>query len=143
MLIADPLGVPGAPLETWQAVQTRFEGSELAGGRLVLVTDSQGHRANAAYGALLVAGAGADAPKVVTAAAFGPRFGRPGALALAQLVHWAQGLDWPVRETVLNPSDFTRVMSEPDEQDIARLLASSNPSDPGIYTTLPPEPAEA
>lgn len=137
MQIADPLGVPGAPLETLHEVQARFAGSELQGGRLVLVTDSQGHRDTAAYGALLVAGAGADAPRVVTEVAFGPRFGLAGAQALAQLVQWAVGLDWPVRETVLSSADFNRVMSEPDAEGVKALLAASNPSDAAIYTRVP------
>ena len=42
-----------------------------------------------------------------------------------------------MRETVLNPSDFVRVVAEPDADEIARLIAASNPSDPRIYTVLP------
>lgn len=108
----------------------------------MLVTDSQGHRDHAAYGAVLVSGAGPDAPRVVTVAAFGPRFGRAGTQALADLVNWAQEQDWPVRETVLSPAAFTRVMDEPDDVEVGRLLAASNPSDPKIYTMLPKDWAE-
>ncbi|PNY81970.1 DUF3197 domain-containing protein [Deinococcus koreensis] len=137
MQIADPLGVPGAPLETLNAVMTRFEGSELSGGRLILVTDRQGDRARASYAALVVTGKQANAAAVVTAAAFGPRFGRVGAQALADLVVWATGQALPVCETVLNSSDFSRVLAEPDAREVAQLVASSNPSDPAIYTRLP------
>ena len=137
MQIADPLGVPGAPLETLNAVMTRFEGSELSGGRLILVTDRQGDRVRAGYAALVVTGKGEAAAGVVTATAFGPRFGRAGAQALADLVVWATNQNLPVRETVLNSSDFSRVLAEPDAREVAHLVASSNPSDPGIYTRLP------
>ncbi|THF86243.1 DUF3197 domain-containing protein [Deinococcus sp. KSM4-11] len=137
MQIADPLGLPAAPQETLNAVMTRFEASELTGGKLILVTDRQGERSRAGYAALIVTGQGADASAVVTAAAFGPRFGLPGAQALSDLVRWAQTLDLPVRETVLNASDFTRVLAEPDAVEVGQLVASSNPSDPGIYTLRP------
>lgn len=137
MQIADPLGVPGAPLETLNAVMTRFGGSELSGGRLILVTDRQGERTQAGYAALVVTGRPPAASAVVTAAAFGPRFGRVGAQALADLVDWATGQGLPVRETVLGASDFSRVLAEPDAREVAQLVASSNPSDPGIYTRLP------
>lgn len=131
--VSDPLGVAGAPQETWGAVQAHLEGSARAGGRLILVTDRQGDRLNAAYAALLVQGTQA----VIAAPAFGPRYGRPGAEALAELVQWTQERNWPVRETVLNPSDFVRVLAEPDAEEVGRLIAASTPSDPGIYTTLP------
>jgi hypothetical protein len=131
--VSDPLGVPGAPQETWGAVQAHLEGAARAGGRLILVTDRQGDRLNAAYAALIVQ----NGQAVIAAPAFGPRYGRPGAEALAELVRWAQERNWPVRETVLNSSDFVRVLAEPDAEEIGRLIAASNPSDPGIYTTLP------
>ncbi|GHF55034.1 hypothetical protein HNQ07_003431 [Deinococcus metalli] len=137
MNVADPLGVPGAPQETLNAVMARVEGSELTGGRLILVTDRQGERPRAGYAALLVTGQGAGASAVVTAAAFGPRFGAAGAQALSALVRWAEGQNLPVRETVLSASDFTRVLAEPDADEVAHLVASSNPSDPGIYTVRP------
>ncbi|WP_309571222.1 DUF3197 domain-containing protein [Deinococcus sp.] len=137
MQIADPLGVPGAPLETLSAVMARFAESDLTGGKLILVTDRQGERPRAGYAALIVTGQGGGAAAVVTAVAFGPRFGLPGAQALSDLVRWAKGQDLPMRETVLNSSDFTRILAEPDAVEIGQLLASSNPSDPGIYTLRP------
>ena len=50
MQIADPLGLPAAPQETLNAVMTRFEASELTGGKLILVTDRQGERSRAGCG---------------------------------------------------------------------------------------------
>ncbi|MFC3833918.1 MULTISPECIES: DUF3197 domain-containing protein [Deinococcus] len=141
MNVADPLGVPGAPQETLNAIMARVQGSELTGGKLILVTDRQGERTRAGYAALLVTGQGAGASAVVTATAFGPRFGAAGAQALSELVRWAQGQELPVRETVLSASDFTRILAEPDAVEVGQLVASSNPSDPGIYT-LRPVPAE-
>ncbi len=136
MHIADPLGLPGAPLETLSAVLERCARLTNPGGpgQLVLVTDRQGQRDTAGYAALLVTGEHV----IVTANAFGPRFGRPGMAALVQLMDWTQERGWPVRETVLNASDFTRVIDEPDAAEIARLMAASSPSDPGIYRVWPP-----
>ncbi|CAM3807048.1 DUF3197 domain-containing protein [Deinococcus frigens] len=133
--IADPLGVPGAPQETLSAVMAHLEqhSAEGAAGQLIVVTDRQGDRDRAGYAAVLIAG-----PVVTVAAqAFGPRFGHSGMEALEQLVRWAQDHGWPVRETVLNVSDFTRVIDEPDTREIRKLVAASNPSDPGIYLVWP------
>lgn len=134
MHIADPLGVPGAPLETLQAVKNHFGEASLPGGRLILVTDRQDDRARARYAALVTVG-----PEVVMSApAFGLAFGAAGEGALADLMRWADERSLPVRETVLNASDFVRVLAEPDAGEVARLVAASNPSDPGIYTAKPP-----
>ncbi len=135
MQIANPLGVPGAPHETLNAVMAHLEqrGLGATAGRLILVTDRQGDRDHAGYAAVLVVG-----PAVTVASqAFGPRFGPAGMEALEQLVRWAQAHEWPVRETVMNVSDFTRVIDEPETAEIRRLIAASNPSDPGIYLVRP------
>ncbi|MFC4638627.1 DUF3197 domain-containing protein [Deinococcus hohokamensis] len=129
----DPLGVPGAPVETLNAALPRLQALSSAGGRLLLVTDWQGRRPQARYGAVLLPAAGQD--PLVLAAAFGPRFGPAGSQALEQLVRWAQGHGLTLRETVLNPSDFTRVLEEPDTEELRHLVAASNPTDPAIYTT--------
>lgn len=130
MQIADPLGVPGAPAETLEALLGRFAGSDLSGARLLFITDRQGERALARYAALVTVGREA----VLTAAAFGPQFGEEGRAALRALARWAQerGLG-NVKETVLSPSDFTRVIGEPGADEVARLLAAANPSDLNIY----------
>ena len=136
--IAEPFGVPGAPLETLQAVLAHLEKIEAPEGRLVLITDREDERLQARYGALLTFGGEA----LVTAPAFGPAYGPEGARALAELTRWAQERGWPVRETVLSASDFVRVLAEPDADEVRRLLAASNPSDPAIYTTLPKPPRD-
>ncbi len=130
MHIADPLGVPGAPAETLNALTSRFTGSDLTGAHLILITDDQGKRETARYAALITTGGEA----VLTVPAFGPRFGPDGTLALRELARWARehGLE-NLKETVLNPSDFTRVVGEPDARDVAHLIAAANPSDLGIY----------
>ncbi|GGL89464.1 hypothetical protein GCM10010840_29460 [Deinococcus aerolatus] len=138
MQIADPLGLPGAPQETLNAVLAHLEQHPSGGaggpaGQLILVTDRQGERDRAGYAAVLIVGSVAT----VVATAFGPRFGRPGMEALVQLVHWAQEREWMVRETVLNSSDFTRVIDEPDAAEVGRLVAASSPSDTGIYLVWP------
>lgn len=133
MQIADPFGVPGAPLETLHAILSQLEGVNRGGGRLILISDRQGDRPATRYAALFILGDEA----LITAPAFGPEYGAVGAQALADLTRWAQERGWPVRETILPPPDFVRVLAEPDEGEVARLIAASNPSDPAIYTTLP------
>jgi len=138
MHVADPFGVPGAPLETLRAVLSYLEGQpgvgDVAGpeehGRLILITDRQDEWPHGRYAALLTLGEEA----LVTAPAFGGAFGVGGADALRQLVDWVVGRGWAVRETVLNASDFTRVLAEPGEGEVRHLIAASNPSDPAIYT---------
>ncbi|MEF2276750.1 DUF3197 domain-containing protein [Deinococcus sp. YIM 134068] len=131
--IADPLGVPGAPQETLQAVLAYFGEADLTGGRLILVTDRQGDREGARYAALVMLGREAT----VTVPAFGPHYGAAGERALGDLTRWAGERSLPVRETVLNPSDFVRVLAEPGAGEVARLIAASSPSDPGIYAVRP------
>ncbi|MFC4426361.1 DUF3197 domain-containing protein [Deinococcus navajonensis] len=130
----DPLGVPGAPVDTLNAAMSRAQTLSWAGGRLLLVTDWQGRRPQARYGAVLMPAAGRGEP-LVLAAAFGPRFGPAGSQALQELVRWAQRQELALRETVLSPGDFTRVLEEPDTEELRHLVAASNPTDPAIYTT--------
>ncbi|MBB5234918.1 DUF3197 domain-containing protein [Deinococcus budaensis] len=134
MHILDPLGLPGAPLETQRDLLAHLGAEARAGGgTLTLITDGQGVRTAARYAALVTRGDEA----LLTAAAFGPAYGEAGRQALADLARLAQARGWPLRETVLNPSDFVRVLAEPDAAEIARLIAASNPSDPAIYTAQP------
>lgn len=134
MHILDPLGLPGAPLETQRDLLAHLgDGGHPGSGTLTLITDGQGVRTAARYAALITRGDEA----LLTAPAFGPAYGEVGRQALADLARLAQERGWAVRETVLNPSDFVRVLAEPDAAEIARLIAASNPSDPAIYTVLP------
>lgn len=134
MNITEPLGIPGAPNETLEAVLVNVPAEA---SRLIMLTDTQGDRLHAGYAALLVTGHGDDAIARITAPAFGPRYGEAGTVALVALGHWAASNGLPIRETVLNSSDFNRVIAEPDAQEVAALIAASNPSDVGIYTTEP------
>lgn len=139
MHIADPYGVPGAPLETLHAILAQLEGVNRADGRLILISDHQGDRPATRYAALFTLGGEA----LITAPAFGAEYGAAGAQALAELTRWVQGRGWPVRETILPPHDFVRILAEPDEGELARIIAASNPSDAAIYTTLPrPRPVD-
>lgn len=134
MHILDPLGLPGAPLETFRDLLAQLGAADPpGGGTLILLTDGQGVRTAARYAALVTRGDEA----LLTAAAFGPAYGEAGRQALADLTRLAQQRGWATRETVLGPSDFVRVLAEPDAAEIARLIAASNPSDPAIYTALP------
>ena len=138
MRVLEPLGLPGAPLETHRELMDLLGAAESRGGAggpatLYLIADWQGVRDASRYAALITRGDEA----VVTVPAYGPAYGPAGAGALAELVEWTQARGWPVREAVLNPSDFVRVLAEPDAEEVARLIAASNPSDPRIYTALP------
>ncbi|RJF71091.1 DUF3197 domain-containing protein [Deinococcus cavernae] len=134
MKIDEPLGVPGAPFDTLQAVQEVFTSAKVAGGQLIMITDQHGRRDQAQYAALIrVPGHAAE----LTAPAFGPQFGESGVLALRDLALWADTHGLVIKETVLSPGDFTRLVGEPDEAEVMRLIAAANPSDVGIYTTLP------
>lgn len=134
MKIDEPLGVPGAPLDTLQAVQDVFTSDKVTQGQMILITDQHGRRDQAQYAALIrVPGHATE----LTAPAFGPQFGEAGVQALRDLAVWADTHGLIVKETVLSPGDFTRLVGEPDEQEIMRLIAAANPADIGIYTTLP------
>ncbi|MBB6097821.1 hypothetical protein HNR42_001244 [Deinobacterium chartae] len=129
MHIADPIGVPGAPAETLTALlqQARF-GPEAA---LYLLTDTQGQRREARYSLLL------HRPDhdLLTREAFGGRFGEAGIHALATAVNAAlEGGVTRFFETVIDRSDFNRMVAEPDPHELRVLLASANPTDPMIYT---------
>ncbi len=134
MKTSDPLGVAGAPLETLHALLSRFEDSDLKKSRLILITDRQGQREQARYAALMILGSN---EAIMSATAFGPAYGAVGSQALYDLVNWSQKHNMVLRETVLNSSDFVRIVSEPDETEIKQLLAASNPTDAGIYLVKP------
>ena len=140
--LPDMLGFSGAPEATLKAVLTRFQGSELAGARLILLTDRQGERSVARYAALIeLPGEAGESQALesqvlaVSAPAFGPHYGAAGTAALLELVKWAESNGLPLRETVLGGPEFHRLSGEPSEAEIAHLIAASSPSDPGIYTT--------
>jgi hypothetical protein len=141
--LPDMLGFSGAPEATLKAVLTRFQESELAGARLILLTDRQGERSVARYAALIELPGPSDAsgPQgesralALSAPAFGPHYGPAGTAALLGLVEWAQAQGLPLRETVLGGPQFHRLSDEPHADEIAHLIAASSPSDPGIYTT--------
>lgn len=133
MRVLEPLGLPGAPLETHRELMDLLGTESGPAATLYLIADWQGVRDASRYAALITRSDEA----VVTVPAYGPGYGPAGAGALAELVEWTQAQGWPVRETVLNPSDFVRVLAEPDAGEVARLIAASNPSDPRIYTVLP------
>ena len=139
MNIADPLGVPAAPLDTWQALQARLNDADLTGARLILITDRQGERPRAGYAALVTLGRGEAEEAILSAPAFGPRYGAAGAAALAELVRWADAAGIRPTETILGSGDFQRVLAEPGADEVAALIAATNPADPAIYTT--PQPA--
>ncbi|GGJ35250.1 DUF3197 domain-containing protein [Deinococcus roseus] len=96
----------------------------------ILITDFQDHRKQARY-SVLVHNPGES---VLTVPAFGPHFGAAGSEALRAVVQKA--LDGGVsnfKETVINPYDFQRMTSDPDEEDLKVLLAKANPTDHHIY----------
>lgn len=140
MKVHDPIGIASAPRETWQALQEHLDAVTAPhdNPRLVLVTDRQGDRQNAAYAALIKLGHGENETALLSAPSFGPRFGELGVEALAELVRWAESQQFNIKETVLSAGDFQRVLAEPDEHEVKALFAACNFTDPAIYTTPQP-----
>ncbi len=126
------LGTSGAPDATLRAVLTRFQGSDLTGARLILLTDSQGQRSRARYAALVELGGEVIA---LISPAFGPHYGAAGTAALSGLVQWAQSQDIVLRETVVGGPQLNNLSGEPEHSELAQLIASSSPADGGIYLT--------
>jgi|GEM_PF-143395 len=131
MQISEPVGVPGAPKETLEALESVLERLPHK-ARILLITDIQGHRSNARYAALFLFGG----EGVLSREAFGPRYGPEGILALDTLVRTLleRGFE-DFKECVVMPSDFGRLMQEPEGLELERLLSSANPTDPNIYLT--------
>ncbi|GGS34592.1 DUF3197 domain-containing protein [Deinococcus knuensis] len=140
MNITELLGVPGAPLETLDAVLEYVGRPEvrgtLGGSRLALVTDRTGERVGAGYGALLLAGslvgAGGTGRVVPVAWSFGPAFGAAGGAALSGLLGWAVGAGVLLREAVVGAGE-ARALGDPDGALVARVVAASSPVEPGLY----------
>lgn len=140
MNITELLGVPGAPLETLDAVLGYVGHPEvrgtLGGSRLVLVTDRTGERVGTGYGALLVAGSlvgsGGSGRVVPVAWSFGPAFGAAGGAALSGLLGWAVEAGVLLREAVVGAGDV-RGLGDPDGALVARVVAASSPVEPGLY----------
>lgn len=140
----ESVGVAGAPFVTWEALQQCFdnEAEQVTGwlfqdlsthqdlkGQLILVTDRQGDREHARYGVVIQ-----EANQiVVSCVSFGPRFGAEGTHALQLLVHWATERGLVIRETVIPSSDLSKLMDEPDQDEITQIIVSSNPADAAIY----------
>lgn len=136
MNITELLGVPGAPLETLDAVLGYVGHPEvrgtLGGSRLVLVTDRTGERAGAGYGALLLARLDGQACVFPVAWSFGPAFGAAGGAALSGLLGWAVEAGVLLREAVVGAGD-ARALGDPDGALVARVVAASSPVEPGLY----------
>ena len=130
--LPDMLGTSGAPNATLRAVLTRFQGSDLMGARLILLTDSQGQRSRARYAGLVELGGEVIA---LISPAFGPHYGAAGTAALSELVQWAQSQDISLRETVVGGPQLNNLSGEPEQAELAQLIASSSPTDTGIYLT--------
>lgn len=123
-------GLEGAPDETLGAVTSALKPFDLSAATVVLVTDWQDRRPDQRYSVLVQEGA----RTLVSADAFGPRFGAPGTRALTALVRFL--LDRGAvnfKESVIAPHEFGRLMDEPSGDDRRRLLAIANPVDPLIY----------
>lgn len=130
--LPDMLGTSGAPSATLRAVLTRFQGSELTGARLILLTDTQGQRSRARYAGLVELGGEVIA---LISPAFGPHYSAAGTAALTELVQWAQSQDMALRETVVGGPQMNNLSGEPELAELAQLVASSSPIDAGIYLT--------
>lgn len=121
-------GTIGAPKETLALL---LEKSNLGPETMfVVLTDFQGHRNIARYSVLVHN----KEASVLSVPAFGPHYGEAGIEALRDVVQsaLASGVT-NFKETVVNPYDFQRMTSDPDEEDLKVLLSKANPTDYHIY----------
>jgi Protein of unknown function (DUF3197) len=126
----DPIGTPGASMQTLEDLKLAAKNFDFTRTTVTLITDWQDRRENARYAFMLHQG-----PKtLLTGEAFGPRYGRAGQEALANLVAWlVERGATNFKESILAPSEFSRVLEEPNPANLQRLAASANPTDPNIY----------
>lgn len=123
-------GWNGAPDETLALVASVLRSFDLGAAQVVLVTDWQDRRASQRYALLVQSGT----RTLVSAAAFGPRFGERGTSGLESLVRGL--LDRGAtnfKESVIAPHEFGRMLEEPTADEFRELLASANPVDPLLY----------
>ena len=131
MKISEPIGTPGAPKETLEDLANVLERLPTS-AKVLLITDIQGHRSHARYAVLFLHGS----EGALSREAFGPRYGPEGILALDTLVRTLleRGIN-DFKECVVMPSDFGRLMQEPEGLEFERLISSANPTDPNLYLT--------
>jgi hypothetical protein len=128
--LADTWGAQGRPRETLAALAQPLKSLNAETTTVVLVTDWQGSRENANY-ALFAHDKGQT---VVSADAFGPRYGATGVAALRELVEGLQNRGAEnFKEAILAPHEFNRLLEEPSAAMILRLLAIANPIDVALY----------
>ena len=127
----DLIGTRGAPRHTLEDLYQALKGARFPELIATFVTDWQDQRGKARYALLARWGQHA----VLTMDAFGPRFGGEGDVALRELVEWlvSHGVI-KFYETVLPPSEYSALFSLEPEEAITRVMASSNPADPMLYT---------
>jgi hypothetical protein len=127
---AETLGTTGQPRETLAALVTPLKSLNAATTTVVLVTDWQGRRESAHY-ALFAHDKGQT---VISADAFGPRYGATGVAALRELIESLQNRGAEnFKEAILAPHEFNRLLDDPSKAMILRLLAIANPSDVALY----------
>ena len=127
----EPIGVQGASGETLEAVLRAVKNLHLERAQVTLVTDWQDRRERARYAVFVREGE----HRVLSADAFGPRYGEAGGKALADLVNALtdRGAN-NFKESVLSPHEFSQALEYPDEAMIMKITANANPTDPSIYT---------
>ncbi|GEM45243.1 DUF3197 domain-containing protein [Deinococcus cellulosilyticus] len=121
-------GTIGAPKETLSLLLEKSDFN--AQTMFIVITDFQGHRNIARYSVLVHN----KEASTLSVPAFGPHYGQAGIEALRDVVQTAiaSGVT-NFKETVVNPYDFQRMTSDPDEADLKVLLSKANPTDYNIY----------
>jgi hypothetical protein len=127
----DLIGIRGAPRHTLEDLHLALKGAKFSDLIATFVTDWQDQRGKARYALLARWGRHG----VLTMDAFGPRFGPQGDAALGELVEWLQGQGVvKFYETVLPPSEYAALFDAEPDTALTRIMASSNPADPMLYT---------
>ncbi|MGQ9735232.1 MAG: DUF3197 domain-containing protein [Thermaceae bacterium] len=123
------LGLRASPQATLKALLEALRGARLKGIRVYLITDWQDRREEARYAVLI------RTPRkdFLTPDAFGPAF--PGGKeALGKLLEFLeeQGVE-QFYEVVLPRSTLYALFESDDQEVLAKVLASANPADKGLF----------
>jgi hypothetical protein len=129
-VVLDPIGSRGSPLETLKAIRETTKRLDFTLSMIVFLTDWEDRRETARIAVLMRFGS----ETMISEDAFGPRYGETGKKGLADFVEYvcdrgAQNF----KESVIAPHEFTRLLEYPSIENLARVFANADPTDPEIY----------
>jgi Protein of unknown function (DUF3197) len=129
-VVLDPIGMRGSPIETLNALREATRRADFDLSMIIYLTDWEDRRETARVAVLMRF----PLETLITEDAFGLRYGEAGKKALADLTtyfvdHGATNF----KESVIAPHEFTRLLEYPSSQNLARVFANADPTDPEIY----------